>query len=585
MTYERQQHWQFLGEELKAQTETFNQKLNTSALFLLHEREELFVAQFLKFRDGEMILKFSNRRGVPRQREYLNCFTVPKDLRNYRNWGRKTYGDLIRSQTNCTEIICIWHAPSTENDFSICAFRGMEIEFANNIQNADGIILILGPNKPPIEYLKNLQNIVNNESDEAVKNILDQDFHYSNWKPVLLDNKKNTKDYLLAQLLLQNTLIVQGPPGTGKTHLIAEICAKLCTEGMSVLVTALTNRALIEIAEKPALNSMLLENLVLKTKLSLDELIAIENLQPAKEISPQPGKLILSTFYIVSGQASQYVNNPPFDYVIVDEASQALLAMFAAARMLGKKNIWIGDTKQLPPVVAVNEDQLVKKNYGYLVNGLAALIDLSKLPIFQLTETFRLTDRAAYYTGLFYSNNLTSKSLTLLKQPLEVGVNGAGRYFHQAGGPTLIKTDLEIDDLKPTNAVLITLDLINYLISIDHKLNIAVLTHFVQTTKILHKHIYQSFGNRKNILVDTVARVQGLTTDICIFIVPNASYYRSIEKRLFNVATSRSRKNTIIIADKEVLDGYHMDSEVKNYLEKLDKDFSFYVKMKNTNIN
>ena len=39
--------------------------------------------------------------------------------------------------------------------------------------------------------------------------------------------------------------------------------------------------------------------------------------------------------------------------------------MFGAAKLLGKKNIWIGDTKQLPPVVAINDDKVSKKNYDF----------------------------------------------------------------------------------------------------------------------------------------------------------------------------------------------------------------------------
>ena len=78
MRYTREEHSNFLEEELRAQTKEFKQKLDTSAKFLLEEREELFVAQFLTFKDGEMILKFSTKRGLPRKGEYLYCFTVPK---------------------------------------------------------------------------------------------------------------------------------------------------------------------------------------------------------------------------------------------------------------------------------------------------------------------------------------------------------------------------------------------------------------------------------------------------------------------------------------------------------------------------
>ena len=134
MIFSREEHIQFLEEELRAQTEAYKQKLDTSALFLLQDREELFVAQFLKFQDGEMILKFPNTRGIPRQGEYLYCFTVPKELRNYRDWSNKTYGDLIKAKTNYSEIVCIWQTPSSEKDFSIAGFRGVELEFAIHIQ-------------------------------------------------------------------------------------------------------------------------------------------------------------------------------------------------------------------------------------------------------------------------------------------------------------------------------------------------------------------------------------------------------------------------------------------------------------------
>ncbi len=80
MIYSREEHINFLEEELRAQTEAYKQKLDTSALFLLQDREELFVAQFLTFKDGEMILKFPNTRGIPRQGEYLYCFTVSRPM-------------------------------------------------------------------------------------------------------------------------------------------------------------------------------------------------------------------------------------------------------------------------------------------------------------------------------------------------------------------------------------------------------------------------------------------------------------------------------------------------------------------------
>ena len=583
MKYTRKEHSNFLEEELQAQTKAFNQKLNTSAKFLLQEREELFVAQFLTFKDGEMILKFSNKRGLPRKGEYLYCFTVPKELRNYRNWGNKTYGDLVKEKANFTETVCVWQAPSKdkdgniEKDFRIAGFRGVELDFAINISKATKMILLLGPNRPPFEYIANLQKIVQSNYSENVSLILDQDFQNSNWQPSLLDNKNDIPNFLLSQSALTDQLILIGPPGTGKTFQIAEICKRLCAQGKSVLITALTNRALIEVAEKPALERLLNEGKIFKTKVSTDEKKEFPQLQQTKEINPQPGNLVLSTFFIASGEASKLSDIPSFDYVIVDEASQALLAMFAASKLLGKKNIWIGDTKQLPPIVAINDDKVSKKNYDFLVDGLKALSNTSSVPIFQLTETYRLPNRGSVYTGLFYNNSLKSKSKTDIRLTFPEIPDDVNVFFNPQGGPTLIKTDMEVGNKKPSNAIEIAKMIVAHLLMVKENLHISVLSNYIETVKALQKSIYGSIDNPKNLLIETVARIQGLTTDVTIFVIPNSGYNHSLEKHLFNVATSRAKRHTIIISDKNIISSYpHLDEDVKTYLQKLNDEYSFY---------
>ena len=583
MKYTRQEHSKFLEEELQAQTKAFNQKLNTSAMFLLQEREELFVAQFLTFKDGEMILKFSTKRGLPRKGEYLYCFTVPKELRDYRNWGEKTYGDLIKEKGNFTETVCVWQAPSKdkdgnlEKDFYIAGFRGVDLDFAVNISEAEKMILLLGPNRPPFEYIANLQKIVQSNFSENVSSILDQDFQKTNWEPSLLDKKNDIPNFILSQLSLSDQVVLIGPPGTGKTYQIAEICKRLCEQGKSVLVTSLTNRALIEVVEKPALAGLLEAGKVFKTKVSTDEKKEIPQLQQTKEINPQPSNLVLSTFFIASSEATNITDNPPFDYVIVDEASQALLAMFGAAKLLGKKNIWIGDTKQLPPVVAINDDKVSKKNYDFLVDGLKALSDTSSVSIYQLTETYRLPNRGSDYTGLFYNNSLKSKATTDIRLSFPEMPNDVNVFFNPQGGSTLIKTDLEVGNKKPANALEITILLVAHLLTVKEKLHISVLSNYIDTIKALQKSIYGSIENPKNLLIETVARIQGLTTDVTIFVIPNSGYNHSLEKRLFNVATSRAKRHTIIISDKNIISSYpHLDEEVKIYLQKLDDEYSFY---------
>ncbi len=583
MKYTRKEHSNFLEKELQAQTNEFSQKLNTSARSLLEDSEELFVAQFLTFKDGEMILKFSTKRGLPRKGEFLYCFTVPKELRNYRNWGKRTYGDLIKEKSNFTETYCVWQAPAKNEDgsidknFYLAGFRGVDLEFADNISEAKGMILLLGPNKPPFEYIANLQKIVKNNFSKNVCSILDQDFQKSDRLPLLLDNKNDIPNFILSQLESKDQLILIGPPGTGKTHQIAELCKRLSEKGKSVLVTALTNRALIEVVEKPALEKLLNEGKIFKTNLSTDEQKQFPKLQQTKEAVPLPGKIVLSTFYKASYIATQSIRESVFDYVIVDEASQAFLAMFAAAKILGEKNIWIGDTKQMPPIVILNEDKIKRKNYGFLIDGLKSLSNDNSTPIYQLTETFRLPERGAQYTGIFYRNTIKSKTNSDIKLSFPEIPENINKVFHPKGGPTLIKTDLEVGNRKPSNAIELTKMLVTHLLKVKENLHISVLSNYIVTVKALQKNIYGSIDNPKNLLIETIARIQGLTTDITIFVIPNSGYYHSLEKRLFNVATSRAKRHTIIISDKNIISSYpYLDEDVKTYLQKLNDEYSFY---------
>src|SRR5690606_10382937 len=145
------------------------------------------------------------------------------------------------------------------------------------------------------------------------------------------------------------------------------------------------------------------------------------------------------------------------------------------------------------------------------------------------------------------------------------------------GGSTLIKTDLEVGNKKPINALEIAKLLVSHLLTVNEKLHISVLSNYIDTVKALQKSIYGSIDNPKNLLIETVARIQGLTTDVTIFVIPNSGYNHSLEKRLFNVATSRAKRHTIIIADKNIISSYpHLDEDVKTYLQKLNDEYSFY---------
>ena len=571
MYLDRKIHWQFLEDELKAETEEFNKKFLTTAISLLQQSEEMFVAQFISFKNGEMIMKFPNTRALPRKGEFLVCMVLPPNLQNYRNWGEQTYRDLFKQRYNSSECVCIWHSPTNDRNYSLVGFSKVSLDFAEYIKNTPGIILTFAPQRPPIDYVMNLQRVVEDKFSPCVSSVLDCSYQQKSWEPILIKHD-NVADFIYAQLNLCNTMILQGPPGTGKTFMIAELCARLCSEGYSVLVTALTNRALMEIAEKPAVQNLLDQKRIFKTNITTDEHKETPKLEPIKQISIIPSSLVLSTYYITSGFAADLSMEQPFDYVIMDEASQALLSMFAACKKMGKKNLWVGDIQQLSPIVSLNGDRIKSCGYQNLINGLQLLADNSSSPIYQLTTTYRFGQRSADYTGIFYNNSLTAKS-----SPSFTDIPSLDKILSEKGGPTLVLTDMPSGDTSPQFAIMLVAYIVGCILNDNKTKEVSVLTCMRNTTRALQKTILQNIGSHSNVLIDTVARIQGLTTDITVFFVPNTSYIRTLEPHLFNVATSRAKEHTIIIADKNFLEYPTIKPMVRKYLARLKEDMSIYV--------
>ena len=571
MNIDRKKHWQFLEDELKAETEEFKKTYLTTAISLLKTSQEMYVAQFISFKDGEMIMKFPISRALPRKGDFLVCMVLPPELQDYRNWGDKTYRDLYNARYNSTECVCIWHSPANDPRYSLVGFSKVSVDFANYIKETPNIVLTFAPQRPPIDYVMNLQKVVEDKYSKGVASVLDANYQTKDWEPILI-KQDNVSGFVYSQMTLTDTMILEGPPGTGKTYMIAELCARLCAEGHSVLVTALTNRALMEIAEKPAVKPLLHSHKIFKTNITIDELREIKDLGTIKSIAPMPGCLVMSTYFITSGYAADLTVEQPFDFVIMDEASQAILPMFAASRKIGKKNLWVGDIHQLPPIVILNQDRIKFCNYKPLVEGLKLLADNSSSPIYQLTTTYRFGQRSANYTGVFYNDSLVSFESKRFND-----LPSMCKILSNEGGPTLILTDMPSGDSTPQFATYMASYIVASILNDSPNKDIAVLSCMKKTTRTLQMAITQKVGNKKNLIVDTVARVQGLTTDITIFFVPDYSYIRTLEPHLFNVATSRAKEHTIVIVDKYVLDCNTLDKNVRKYLEKLKKEKSIYI--------
>lgn len=579
MYYTREKHKRFLDKELTAISEDYLKKLNTKATALLADNK-VYVTQFVKLDmkespaadssinvlgAGQLMLRFRKDKGIPRKNEYFTAVLLDKQMCLPKNWGDLSWGKLRAHQLEYSEVHCVWHGKTDDKGFLLCGFSGVSIEMSRYLMEnkLEGCVVVLGPQAPPIEYYQNLIGIVSNEKpDVPAATILDFEKASFPWNPQMVNSNAEQIPGIIKALDTNNQLIFQGPPGTGKTHLIAGLVAELLSQNKSVLVTALTNRALIELAEKESLKGHLEAGNVMKTNVSTDEQTKCKNLCPisSKEISCVSGKATLSTFYNASGWACDCYEEQPFDYVIMDEASQALLGMIAACKNLGKKVLWIGDQKQMQPIIMLSDETIARNDYYMLANGFQTLCDNFKYPSYILTETRRLLPRAAALTSTFY--HVPIKSVA----EFEYLFKDANKdYFPKDGGCSIVYQTMPAgkkDDYKSCQHVA---GIVDDVLQKDKNLEVAVLAKFTDSVKMLQNCVIDRLGTRQNVLVDTVERVQGLTCDVCIFYIPNTMMAMSLDRPLFNVATSRAKQMTIIVCDPTIKNE-NCDNDVRRFL-------------------
>ena len=568
MKYTRNDYDCFLLAEIDAQKKDYMDLVCTRAL-TLKARGDVFVARYLSIQgDGMLIFKVRNSGYMPRKNTYWTACYFSDEMGSYKNWDNLSWADLrIHYQRRFSDAYCAWISKSDEPDFCLIGIKGITMDFANLLEE-DRPIVAFGPKEPPLKYLLNLRDSVLDEENERIKTILDYDENRSPWNPELIKASADFTKILNAQLESFDGVIVQGPPGVGKTFRIAQFASQLLLRGKSILVTALTNQALMEVAAKEAMSQFLENGAISKASLTVDEKKSLPALEAVvdNKCNATAGRLTLATFYISSGWAKD-IEIPAFDYVLMDEASQALLPMIAATMKLGNKIVWIGDQQQLPPIVGVTDDVSYRYGWNSIISGFETLCKNFRYPSYMLKDTFRLTRRAATITGVFYGNKLDS--IAGYQQ-----IPSRLTFTNNDGGPVLIRLELQVGETSPVNAFKLIFDKVKELLEETPAASIAILSKLRASVRDMQKYYLMHEHTKElpdNVKIETVDKVQGLTVDYCFFLIPNTSVKYSLELHLFNVATSRARYNTFIIADNNILN-CPMAENVREYLHRTDRE-------------
>ena len=265
----------------------------------------------------------------------------------------------------------------------------------------------------------------------------------------------------------------------------------------------------------------------------------------SKDVSSENAVLLLSTYYKMSSEAAKLPKGPVFDYIILEEASQTFLGTIAACRLLARKLIIIGDPKQLPPVINQKNPENISKSIVVLTNSLEMFASNVVCPKYRLVSTYRLTDRAAKQTGIFYENSLVSKSDIKSGSPF---LNNLPSCFNSNGGTSITYFDFKNNKLSTLRFIL---DISQELVNKDKNCKIAILSPFRDSVKILRNFVYPKMSDYiENIDINTIDGVQGMTTQFTLLYIPPRLESFSFELNRFNVATSRSELCTLIITDE-----------------------------------
>lgn len=424
-------------------------------------------------------------------------------------------------------------------------FSNFDLEFLNALSKGDEIVF--GIPDPPLKYYFNLIQITKNDvKSKKVEEVISGAYHLNDFMPVHIDDSLELIAKYNNGLRNHETIIIQGPPGTGKTYFISRLLELLSKDNKSVLVGTLANRSLIELAKKYFEIQAGNKSVVYKSNLTLEESKEVKGLKPMpKAFMPAEGNILLTTFYKMTGIAVDNISSQEYDFVILEEASQCFLGTIAAAKLLGKKIILVGDPKQLPPVVNQDNPLDISPNIDLMLESFTFYASSLNCPKFRLTTTYRFSENACAQTNTFYENSLKSKSAI---QKDNITFSKIPNIYNKDGGCSLFYYDST--NLKAIYDLLLAQ--INILLQIDPKFEIAILSSTKKGVKLLRDNLLHKFNDKQDqILINTVDSVQGLTVDFCFyFAFSQGSPSFSFKLNRFNVATSRARFCTLILLDE-----------------------------------
>jgi len=560
MKIPHQSHIEFYEWQIQVLEEEWERYANTNMKILVQDKR-LFVGRIWGIQEsqGNVVLRFKSG-SVPRMKQpYILCLVGADAPSNSADWSF-TYlqfrvSSIPRFSGLNSEIRTLNYLKSDDENWSYILVNGFDEELLTSIKenyldNKSHPLIVVAETDPPIDYLIKLKEFVIQNPNDSIIN-LDVTAKEKLWNPKYLNNQESITKGVIEIIEKQATTIIQGPPGTGKSYLAAELCEYYLKNGKSICVTALTNKALMEIAEKKGLEKPIDKNAVFKTNLSSDELKQMPKLRRVESFSPRQGELLLSTYYKLSQKQAEIIaGSKRFDLLIIEEASQSYLATIAMFSSIASKVLVIGDHKQLTPVVIRKEEALkIHSQIDGIINGLQTFAFNNSSISNRLIYTRRLTSDAATLTGIYYNSSLKSIS------DCEGNTKFSSDYlnlFHPNGGVAIAKLPSSMPGFTEQELVRFICSMGNEILQKNKDIEVALLSPYVNIESKLYEQYSRLSSDYSRITLNTVHKIQGLTSDVTVLFLPLNNPAFDLDSNLFNVATSRAKRGTLIVTYQHI---------------------------------
>lgn len=377
--------------------------------------------------------------------------------------------------------------------------------------------------------------------------------------------------------------IIQGPPGTGKTETIANITKYFIDCGLKVFITAPTHTAI-----NNCLNAISLRVKDSSKLIKIGEKAQYKEIKDNKDITrktrlkystykysadlSQNGIAIGATAYSLCYPATGRLDGWEFDVAIIDEASQLSIPLSIAAMSRTGKYIFVGDHKQLDPIIPKNSN-----NEMFAESIFSRLARIYPSEINLLNTSYRLNETLIKIpNNLFYENRLYSDSTTT-KDNSQYQCTYHSQILNNDSHVLLLHNVFDSQGRSPFESKLVA-ELVSDLLKNGVNIkDIGIMSPYraqvremkKEIKKILPKSISNPF---ETLFVDTVDSMQGQERNYIIYSMSNSHPLESMRRLDFfyspnrlNVAITRAIKKCIVIANYKVFD--IIDEELREHKE------------------